>query len=81
MASYSPEKREGKRVNNFIYREKEENLICQEGYVSIGKTRQEDGYLYYFSAATCGVCPQRHACAGNQNRARVYVSDSHLLYL
>ena len=34
---YIPEKRERKRVNNFIYSEKEDKLICQKGYSSIGK--------------------------------------------
>ena len=78
---YIPEKREKKRVNDFIYSEKEDKLICQKGYSSIGKTRQEDGYLYYFSSDSCRGCDRRKKCSFNKDRARVYVSDSHLLYI
>lgn len=78
---YIPEKREKKRVNDFIYSEKEDKLICGKGYSSIGKTRQEDGYLYYFSSDSCRGCDRRKKCSFNKDRARVYVSDSHLLYL
>jgi len=81
MKPYIPEKRENKRVSNFIYREKEDTLICQEGYASMGKIRQENGHLYYFSSHTCSVCPRSEACTHSKNRQRVYVSDSHLLYL
>jgi len=81
MKPYIPEKRKNKQVNNFIYSEKEDTLICQEGYSSIGKTRQEDGYLHYFSSDTCSLCGRREECINHKNRARVYVSDSHLLYL
>jgi len=81
MSSYIPEKKENKQVNNFIYSKKEDKLICQEGYSSIGKTRQEDGYLYYFSSDICSLCQRKGKCINNKDRARVYVSDSHLLYL
>ncbi len=37
---YIPEKREKKRVINFIYSDKEDKLICGKGYSSIGKSRQ-----------------------------------------
>jgi len=78
---YIPEKREKKRVNDFIYSDKEDKLICEKGYSSIGKSRQEDGYLYYFSPDSCRGCDKRKECSFNKDRARVYVSDSHLLYL
>jgi IS5 family transposase len=78
---YIPEKREKKRVNDFIYSDKEDKLICGKGYSSIGKTRQEDGYLYYFSCSSCRGCDRRKRCSFNKDRARIYVSDSHLLYL
>ena len=78
---YIPEKREKKRVNDFIYSDKEDKLICGKGYSSIGKTRQEDGYLYYFSSDSCRGCDRRKKCSFNKDRARIYVSDSHLLYL
>jgi len=78
---YIPEKREKKRLNDFIYSEKEDKLICPKGYSSIGKTRQEDGYLCYFSPNSCRSCDRRKECSFNEDRARVYVSDSHLLYI
>jgi len=78
---YIPEKREKKRFNNFIYSDKEDKLICGKGYSSIGKTRQEDGYLYYFSSDSCRGCDRRKGCSFNKDRARIYASDSHLLYL
>lgn len=78
---YIPEKRERKRVNDFIYSEKEDKLICGKGYSSVGKSRQEDGYLYYFSSDSCRDCDRRKKCSFNKDRARVYVSDSHLFYL
>lgn len=78
---YIPEKRKKKRLNDFIYSEKEDKLICPKGYSSIGKTRQEDGYLYYFSSDSCRDCDRRKECSLNKDRARIYVSDSHLLYI
>ena len=78
---YIPEKRKKKRLNDFIYSEKEDKLICPKGYSSIGKTRQENGYLYYFSSDSCRGCDRRKECSFNKDRARIYVSDSHLLYI
>ena len=78
---YIPEKRENKRVNDFISSDKEDKLIYGKGYSSIGKTRQEDGYLYYFSCNSCRGCDRRKECSFSKDRARIYVSDSHLLYL
>lgn len=46
MRHYIPEKRENKKLNNFIYSEKEDKLICEEGFSSIGKSKYSDGYLY-----------------------------------
>ena len=81
MEHYIPEKRKNKKLNSFIYSEKEDKLICQKRYSSIGKVRQEDGYLYYFSSDVCTICDRKKECINNKNRARVYVSDSHLLYV
>jgi len=81
MEHYIPEKRKNKKLSNFIYSKKEDKLICQEGYSSIGKTRQEDGYLYYFSSEACKSCDKKKKCSLNKDRARIYVSDSHLLYV
>ena len=81
MKHYIPEKRENKKLNNFIYSEKEDKLICQEGFSSIGKSKYSDGYLYYFSSEVCKDCNRKKECPLNKNRARVYVSDSHILYI
>ena len=81
MKHYIPEKRKNKKLDSFIYSEKEDKLICQEGCSSIGKSRQGDGYLYYFSSDFCKTCNKMKECSLNKDRARVYVSESHLLYL
>jgi len=81
LSKSSPEKRKNKRLSGFIYSKEKDKLICQKGYTSIGKVRQEDGYLYYFSSDICSICDRKRECIKDKNRARVYVSDSHLLYL
>jgi len=81
MKHYIPEKRKKKKLNNFIYSEKEDRLICPKGYSSLGKTRYENGHLYYFSSNFCKACDRKKECPLNKDRARVYVSDSHLLYI
>ena len=81
MKHYIPEKRKNKKLDSFIYSQKEDKLICQEGCSSIGKSRQEDGYLYYFSSEFCKSCNKTKNCSLNKDRARVYLSKSHLLYL
>jgi len=81
MKHYIPEKRKQKRLSNFIYSEKEDKLICQEGYSSIGKTRQKGGYTYYFSARSCRECQRQKTCSTQGHKVLVYVSDSHLLHI
>jgi len=81
MKSYIPEKRKKKKLNSFIYSEQEDKLICPRGYSSIGKTHYENGYLYYFSSDFCKSCDRKKECPLNKNRARVYLSDNHLLYI
>jgi len=81
MKHYIPEKRENKKLNNFIYSEKEDKLICREGFSSIGKSKYSDGYLYYFSSEVCKDCNRKKEYPLNKDRARVYVSDSHILYI
>ena len=81
MKHYIPEKKKNKKLNNFIYSEKEDKLICQEGFSSIGKSKYSDGYLYYFSSEVCKSCNRKKECPLNKDRARVYVSDSHILYI
>jgi len=48
MRPYIPEKRKKKRMDRFIYTEKEDKFICERGYSSIGKTYYKDAYVYYF---------------------------------
>jgi len=78
---YIPERRKKKRLNDFIYSEKEDKLICGKGYSSIGKTHYQNGYSYYFSSRFCRRCDRRKECPLNKGRAMVHVSESHLLYI
>jgi len=43
--------------------------------------QQEDGYLYYFSSDFCRYCDKKKECSCRGDRARVYVSKDHLLYI
>jgi len=81
MKHYIPEKRKIKKINDFIYSEEEDRLICPKGHASLGKTPYENGYLYYFSPTFCKDCERRTKCRLNKDRARVYLSNSHLLFL
>jgi len=81
MKHYIPEKRKKKKLDSFIYTEKEDKFICQKGYSSIGKTYHEDGYVYYFSSRFCKQCDEKKECPCNKDRPTLYVSQSHLLYL
>jgi len=81
MKHFIPEKKKTKKLNGFIYSEKEDRLICPEGYSSIGKSRQDNGYLYYFSSDSCRKCARAKECSLNKDRARVYVSENYLLQM
>jgi len=81
MKHFIPEKKKIKKLNGFIYSEKEDKLICPEGYSSIGKSRQDNGYLYYFSSNSCRNCSRAEECFLNKDRARVYVSENYLLQM
>ena len=59
MKHYIPEKRKKKKLNEFIYNEKEDRLICRKGYPSIGKTYHKDGYVYYFSPVSVEVAIEK----------------------
>jgi hypothetical protein len=48
MKPYILEKRKKKRMDSFIYTEKEDKFICERGYCSMGKTYYKDAYVYYF---------------------------------
>jgi len=81
MKPYIPEKRKKKRLDDFIYNEKEDTFICEKGYSSIGKTYYEDAYVYYFPFRLCRGCEENKKCRLSMNSPNLYVSESHLLYL
>jgi len=81
MKHYIPEKRKKKKLDDFIYSEKDDEFICQKGYSSIGKTYHEDAYVYYFSSRLCKACDEKEGCPCSENRPTLYVSESHLLYI
>ena len=81
MKPYIPEKRKKKRLDEFIYSEKEDKFICERGYSSIGKTYYKDAYVYYFPSRLCRECDENKKCRLSINSPTLYVSKSHLLYL
>ena len=81
MKHHIPEKREKKKISEFIYDKGKDQLICPEGYSSIGKTPYENGYLYCFSPYFCRDCERKKKCRLNKDRARIYLSGSHLLFI
>jgi len=81
MKHYIPEKRKKKKLDSFIYSEKDDEFICQKGYSSIGKTYHKDAYVYYFSSRLCKACDGKDKCPCSKKRPTLYVSESHLLYI
>lgn len=66
----------------FAYAAAADQMVCAEGYRSIGKARVDQGDLYYFSMHNCAGCPRRDTCLTRgeregkaQPRRRVYLSD------
>jgi len=72
---YIPSRRDGSRIDGF--RMDGDELVCPQGKRSIGRIRQERGWLYYFSKLDCERCSLRKKCVGERKdpRARVYLSD------
>jgi len=81
MKHYIPEKRKKKKLDTFIYTDKEDAFICPKGHSSIGKTYHQDGYVYYFSSRLCKACDEDRKCPCNAKMPNLYVSQSHFLYL
>lgn len=83
MAAYIPSGRGSKKyLDNFSYNEQTDTLICQQGHSPISKTRQEEGYLYIFSAKSCKACLNQKLCPRpNGGRIRLFISDNHKLKL
>jgi IS5 family transposase len=69
-------------IENFIYDEDKDTLMCPEGYSPISKTAQENGNLFIFSTKSCRGCPQINGCPKpNNDRVRVFVSNDYKLML
>lgn len=83
MAAYIPSGMNSKRyLDNFIYDERQDTVICQQGHTPISKTWQEEGNLYIFSTKSCKACQNRTLCPKpNYGRIRVFISDNHKLKL
>jgi len=83
MAAYIPSGNGSKKyLDNFVYDDQADIIICQEGYSPISKTRQEEGYLYIFSTRACKNCQNRSLCPKpNNRRICVFISDNHKLKL
>ncbi len=81
MKPFIPEKRKKKKLDRFIYTEKEDKFICERGYSSIGKTYYKDAYVYYFPSRLCRGCHESKKCRLSMDSPTLYVSESHLLYL
>jgi IS5 family transposase len=76
----SRDKGRKKNLDNFIYDNKNDTLICPEGHSPITKSRQETRDLFVFSAEHCRNCPQSKDCPKlNYGRVRVTVSDNYRL--
>lgn len=68
--------------DDFEYDAAADQMICPEGKRSIGKTRMDQGDLYYFSMTDCSACPRRGKCLTRgerdgkaQPRRRIFLSD------
>ena len=81
MKPFIPEKRKKKKLDRFIYTEKEDKFICERGYSSIGKTYYKGAYVYYFPSGLCRGCDENKKCRLSMDSPTLYVSESHLLYL
>lgn len=69
-------------IENFIYDEDKDTLMCPERYSPISKTSQENGNLFIFSTKSCRGCPQINGCPKpNNDRIRVFVSNDYKLML
>ncbi|MFQ6031783.1 MAG: transposase, partial [Candidatus Zixiibacteriota bacterium] len=80
MRAYIPLRHARKHQDNFRYIKGRDQLKCPLGEFSIGKIRQEEGYLYYFSEIDCRGCSKKDLCIGDSSpRARVWLSDDYFL--
>jgi len=80
MRAYIPLRHGRKHQDSFRYIKEGDQLKCPLGKFSIGRVRQEEGYLYYFSEIDCRGCSKKALCIGDSpKRARVWLSDDYFL--
>lgn len=80
VKAYIPSRQKEKWLDRFRYVGKEDRVRCPAQQFSIGKSPQEEGFLYYFSGDSCRDCPYREDCPPlNEGRVRVFVSEDHQL--
>ena len=69
-------------LDNFIYNQEKDTIICPQGYSPISKTYQQEGTLYIFSTTQCRGCSSIGNCpTPNRDRIRLFVSNDYRLKL
>ncbi len=82
VKAYIASRHRSKSLGRFRYDRGRDCVVCPAKQVSIGKSAHEQGYLYYFSVDSCGVCPYWEGCPPlNEGRVRVFVSEDYQLKL
>lgn len=80
MQAFIPSRLNERQIDEgFQYDPETDQAICSEGKASKGKSRQDNGDLYYFSTKDCQSCQNRNCLKKNNKRVRVYVSDVYKL--
>lgn len=81
MRAFIPSSRKKKHLNEFTYVVEADRVLCPGLKMSVGKSKQGDGYLHIFSGSECRECLYSERCqpARNVDRVRVYVSDDYQL--
>jgi IS5 family transposase len=78
MKAYIPFRGERRGMEEFKYLAEEDQVVCAAEKKTIGKIRQENGMLYYFSAHDCRRCSRLRKCVReNQVRMTVWISDDY----
>lgn len=86
MRAFIPRGKKGNvnksKLDNFIYDEKNNTLICPEGHSPTYKSRQGNRDFFIFPARFCAKCPIQKDCPKlNKGRVRINVSDNYKLSL
>jgi len=80
MHAFIPSRKNERQIDEgFEYCPQTDKVICSAGKCSRGKTRQDEGELYYFSAYNCKNCDNKNCQKKNMKRVRIYVSDAYKL--